>query len=185
MRSDIGVIPESDCIRVPGLRMDTISTVIQSAWVMQQPVGKEVARQSLKWEAACLPVAQQTYQMPHGVPEEYWRASIATKLPTGLPCTGDLRNEYLAVKHYLQEVTRSELSRGTGDALAAMLSFITWRAVVEVILQRMTVGSDLARWTAYQGTSFASFSLARPLIFFDLTPLVRRTSSSANAMSTD
>jgi hypothetical protein len=96
--SSIQVLSNSDNILVQGLRIDTVASVVSSEPPWLGSADPNIACQVLDWEAECLKVAQEVFDMPNGVPKEHWCTLIAGKMHKTMPCGSDHIDSYYNMK---------------------------------------------------------------------------------------
>lgn len=124
--SGFKVLSESNNVQVLGLNIDRVTTVVDKEFQLPGTDEPEIARQALEWEASCLKIAQEIYEVSGGVPEQHWRTLIANRLHTGKPCTINLIEAYHNLKKYLQHRTTSaDRMPGTDDEIAVLMEFTT------------------------------------------------------------
>jgi hypothetical protein len=142
--SGFKVLSESNNVQVPGLNIDRVTTVVPMEFQFPGTDEPDIARQALEWEASCLKIAQEIYEMSGGVPEQHWRTLIANKLHTGQPCATNLIEAYHNMKKYLQYRTTSvDRMPGTDDEIVRSMEFVT--AVVAACYGRRYFATENGR----------------------------------------
>jgi len=113
------VVQNSNNILVQGLSIDTVAKVVSLEQPYLGSVDLNSAQQALDWEAECLKVAQEVFDMPNGVPEEHWRTLIASKIHKALPCESDHTIGYNGMKKVLEMTKNPAISFPKVEGCAA------------------------------------------------------------------
>lgn len=123
--SSIQVLSDSNNILVQGLSIDTVASVVSSEPPWLGSDDPNIARQALDWEAECLKIAQEVFDMPNGVPEEHWRTLIASKIHKSMPCGSDHIDGYHNMKKLLELTANPALSfPPVAGATVSALTFV-------------------------------------------------------------